>query len=190
MSETQEVLRRFMQVEQPSAEGRLLEGLCVPYNVVTRVQDPGGPPYDETFSPGAFARALRAPNRVHLRFEHRDGLTDRIGRALELREQAEGLWGRFQVVGGMIGDHALALVDEGMVSGFSVGFVPLGRQRRNEDGAVVRTRCHLEDVSLVPEPAYAGTQVVHRAASRSDFELPRGPLEEQLARLRAIGIAL
>lgn len=190
MTDQQEILRRFVQVEAPAAEGRTLEGLCVPYNVATRVQDPGGPAYDEIFAPGAFARAGRAPNRVHLRFEHRDGLTDRIGRALELRETEPGLFGSFQVVGGMIGDHALALVDEGMVAGFSVGFVPLGRQRRNEDGAVVRTRCHLEDVSLVPEPAYQGTEVIHRALARGDYELPPGPLEDQLARLRSIGIAL
>jgi hypothetical protein len=190
VNEHPEILRRFVSAEMSGAEGRILEGLCVPYNTPARVQDPGGPPYDEVFAPGSFARALKAPNRVHLRFEHRDGLTDRIGRALELREAAEGLWGSFQVVGGMIGDHALALVDEGMVSGFSVGFVPLGRSRKNEAGQLVRTRCHLADVSLVPEPAYAGTEVVHRARGRDDFQLPPGPLEEQLTRLRTIGIAL
>ena len=190
MSEPQEILRRFVQVEAPSAEGRTLEGLCVPYNVTQRVQDPGGPPYDELFAPGCFTRALRAPNRVGLCFEHRDGLTDRVGRAVTLEDRPEGLWGSFQVVGGMIGDHALALVDEGMVAGFSVGFVPLGRQRRNEGGAVVRTRCHLEHMALVPEAAYAGTAVTHRSAVRADYELPRGPVEEQLARLRTIGIAL
>ena len=131
MSETQEVLRRFVQLDEAHAEGRILEGLCVPYNVPSLVKDPGGPPYDEVFAPGAFNRAIKAPNRVHLRFEHRDGLTDRIGRALNLEETDAGLWGRFKVVGGMIGDHALALVDEGMVAGFSVGFVPLGRSRKN-----------------------------------------------------------
>ena len=55
---------------------------------------------------------------------------------------------------------------------------------------MVRTRCHLEDVSLVPEPAYSGTEVIHRAKGREDFALPTVPVAAQVERLRAVGITL
>lgn len=181
----------MVQTELSGNEGRILEGLLVPYGQPAKVQDPGGPPYVEVFEPGAFRRQTAAPARVQLRFEHRDGLTDRVGRGLEMHERDEGLWGSFKVVDGVIGDHALALVDEGMVGGFSVGFADLARiERRNEKGHVLRQRCHLADVSLVPEPAYEGTAVAHRnSPSPLAAPLPAIP-PEQLERLAAIGIAL
>ena len=187
-----DVLRRMVSAELNASEGRILEGCCAPYGQPATVQDPGGPAYTEVFERGAFQRAVRAPNRVQLLFEHRDGLTDRVGRALELREEDGGLFGSFKVVGGMIGDHALALCDEGMLEGFSVGFVPLGRARRNADGHVVRSRCHLADVSLVPEPAYAGAgEIVHRSREElaREFELPEND-EAQTERLRLVGITI
>lgn len=183
-----EIHRRMVQGALSGNEGRILEGILVPYGQPTKVQDPGGPPYVEVFVPGAFKRQTAAAGRVQLRFEHRDGLTDRVGRGLELHERDEGLWGSFKVVDGVIGDHALALVDEGMVGGFSVGFADLARlERRNEKGEVLRQRCHLADVSLVPEPAYAGTAVAHRSAS--PLMAPVDPIpEEQRKRLVAVGI--
>jgi HK97 family phage prohead protease len=186
MTEPRELLRRMVSVEvEAASDGRTLEGRLVPFNEPAKVHDPGGPPYVELFAPGCFRRQLTAPNRVSLRFEHRDGLTDRLGRGLELWEDDAATWGRFKVAEGPIGDHALALVDDGVVSGFSVGFIPR-RARRNEQGQVVRTLCSLEEVSLVPEPAYAGTEVVRRA--RSDYGVPLGPDPAQVERLRRVGI--
>jgi len=188
-----EILHRMVAANLAPSEGRVVEGVVVPYGTAAKVQDPGGPAYVEVFERGAFTRSLKAPNRVHLLFEHRDGLTDRIGRALTLEEDDAGLRGSFKVVEGMIGDHALALVDEGMLAGFSVGFVPLGRSRRNTKGEVVRSRCHLADVSLVPEPAYSGAMVTARrskAELENALELQGGIDEEQAERLRRIGIEL
>ena len=191
MNSEHEILRRMVGAKLDGHEGRVVEGVVVPYGKAAKVQDPGGPAYVELFERGAFTRSLKAPNRVQLLFEHRDGLTDRIGRALSLSENDDGLRGAFKVVDGMIGDHALALVDEGMLAGFSVGFVPLGRSKRNTKGEVVRSRCHLADVSLVPEPAYDGAVVTARR-SKAELEtalaLPTGLDEAQLERLRAIGI--
>lgn len=186
-----EIHRRMVNLELAANEGRILEGVLVPYNAPTKVQDPGTPPYWEVFEHGAFKRQAAAADKVQLRFEHRDGLTDRVGRGLEMHERDDGLFGRFRVVDGVIGDHALALVDEGMIGGFSVGFADLARvERRNEKGQVLRQRCHLADVSLVPEPAYAGTAVAHRnSPSPLAVPLPAVP-PEQLARLAAVGITL
>lgn len=186
MSEPRELLRRMVSVDVNAApDGRTLEGRLVPFDKPAKVQDPGGPAYVELFAQGCFRRQLQAPNRVSLRFEHRDGLTDRLGRGLDLWEDEEATWGRFKVADGPIGDHALALVDDGVVSGFSIGFVPR-RSRRNEAGQVVRTLCSLEEVSLVPEPAYAGTEVIRR--SRSAYDVPGGPDPAQIERLRRVGI--
>lgn len=185
-----ELHRRMVNLELSGHEGRILEGVVVPYNRPARVADPGSPPYWEVFVPGAFKRQTAAADKVHLRFEHRDGLTDRVGRGIELHERDEGLFGRFRVVDGVIGDHALALVDEGMIGGFSVGFADLSRvERRNEAGHILRQRCHLADVSLVPEPAYDGTAVSHRHSPGPRREVPTVS-EEQVARLAAIGITL
>jgi len=184
-----EIHRRMVNLSLSGNEGRILEGVLVPYNAPAKVADPGTPPYWEVFVPGAFKRQSSAADKVQLRFEHRDGLTDRVGRGLELHERDEGLWGSFKVVDGVIGDHALALVDEGMIGGFSVGFADLARvERRNEQGHVVRQRCHLADVSLVPEPAYAGTAVAHRHSPSPLAAPPPAVPPEQLERLAAVGI--
>jgi len=170
--------------------GRVVEGRCVPYNVETLVADPGTDPYLEVFRPGAFARAVRAPNRVTFRFRHGDGLADWIGQGLEFREDDDQLAGSFRVTASAFGDHALALVDDGIIRGLSVGFIDLARRvQKTASGAIIRARCHLAEVSLVPEPGYAGAVVTGRR--ESDDPLPVVQLDgyaDQRERLRAIGV--
>jgi len=196
-----DLLRRTFSVRLAPADGagRIVEGRCVPYGVESLVADPGTDPYLETFTPGAFARAVRAPNRVSFRFRHGDGLADWIGRATEFVETDEGLDGSFRVTESAFGDHALALVDDAIITGLSVGFVALGRrERRTASGAIIRDRCHLAEVSLVPEPAYAGALVTGRrelAGDPGERQIPPDlavPLLEsaQIDRLRAVGIHL
>lgn len=196
-----ELLVRTFPIELRAATlegaGRIVEGRCVPYGVAAEVCDPGGEPYREVFHPGAFARAVRAPSRVDLRYRHGGGLADWIGRALSFAETDEGLDGSFRVLPGVFGDQALTLVDEGMLTGLSVGFRALGRRElRDGSGAVIRDRCHLEEVSLVPQGAFAGAAVTGRRAApaglaglgRAELLPARDP--EQEARLRAVGCSL
>lgn len=188
------MLRRTfpLRLERAAGDGRTLEGCCVPYGEASRVTDDGVTTYYEVFEPGAFARNLKAPGRVELRFEHRDGMLDVLGRAVELSEQSSGLYGSFRVFDGYVGDHALQLVEEGVLPGLSVGFVPKrrGGERKTNEGTVVRDICHLAEVSLCRTPAYdraVVTAVRSASAMRADFEIP-DVVDEQIERLRAIGI--
>lgn len=187
--------RTFPLRLERSGDGRTLEGCCVPYGEASKVTDDGVTTYYEVFEPGCFRRNLRAANRIELRYEHRDGLGDIVGRAVELSEEGSGLYGSFRVFDGAVGDQALNLVAEGILPGLSVGFVPLrrGGERRTADGSVVRDYCHLEEVSLCRKPAFdraVVTQVRSAAALRTELELPGRPADEELERLRAVGVEL
>lgn len=199
-----EILRRTFQVadlhvratdETDPGAGRIIDLAVVPYGVTAEVRDsPDGEPYLEQFARGAFSRAARAPGRVELRYHHGQGLADWIGRGLEFTEGDDGLAGAVRVLGGPFGDHALQLVDEGLLTGVSVGFRDLGRRnRRAPDGAIIRERCHLEEVSLTRSPAYAGALVTGRRSTTPPepdwFQLPIRDVTLD-DRLRAVGITL
>jgi HK97 family phage prohead protease len=185
------VLRRTFQAPLEAKEGRLLEGCCVPYGEAQRVADPGGAPYYEVFEPGAFARQLRAADKIELRYEHRDGLTDSVGVCRSLYEEAHGLFGSFAIHLGAFGDQALELVRSGILPGLSVEFSDrFSHPLRNAAGAIVRSKCVLHSVGLVREPAYTGalvTAVRSRAQWAAELDLPETE-EEQLERLRLVGI--
>lgn len=195
MSANETVLRRTFPMKlERSGDGRTLEGCCVPYGEAARVSDDGVTTYYEVFEPGAFTRNLKAPGRIELRFEHGEAMLDIVGRASDLSEESSGLYGSFRVFDGMVGDHALRLVEEGVLPGLSVGFMPKrrGGDRRTAEGTVIREYCHLAEVSLCRKPAYdraVVTTVRSAAVMRRELELP--PVsDEQLERLRAIGIEL
>lgn len=152
--------------------GRTVHGIVVPYGQVARVSD-GGAPYQEMFAPGAFARDLlaRAGNYrgVKLLFQHNSDTP--IGRATDLHEDAAGLYGAFQVTPeASRGDEALALLRDGVLDSFSVGFRPMEHDKR--EGVIVRTRAALREASLVTFPAYAGASVAGvRALTDGDAAL-------------------
>jgi len=191
---------RLALAAEANTDGRIIEGRCVPYGVAAMVRDPGTDPYREVFLPGAFRGATKAPDRIHFKFNHGSGLGDWIGRGLDFVESDDGLDGSFRVVPGAIGDHALAVVDDGIMSGLSVGFEPLGRDRLDASGAVVRSRCRLVEVSLCPEPAFVGAAVTGRRSRPDGVEAPPAAWDEAPevaanraaidARLRAIGLTI
>lgn len=189
-----ETIRRTFAVEisRSGADQRTLGGCCVPYGVVATVSDDGVNAYREMFAPGALTRSIAAAGagRIPLKYRHGEGLLDTVGRATQLdeRDDPPGLWGMFRVFDGLVGDQALTLVDEGMLTGLSVQGVPL-KSRRNAEGVVVRERLHLTEISLCEEAAYidAALEPALRR-SRVELELPERPADEQLARLAAVGI--
>lgn len=192
---TEEVFRRTFPLRlERSGDGRTLEGCCVPYGEAAKVTDDGVTTYYEVFEPGAFTRNLKAADRVELRYEHGSGMLDIVGRAMELSEEASGLYGSFRVFDGYVGDHALQLVEEGVLPGLSVGFITKrrGPTKVTSEGTVIRDHCHLAEVSLTRKPAYdraVVTAVRSATVMRQAFELP--PVEdEQLERLRAVGVEI
>jgi HK97 family phage prohead protease len=187
-----ELLRRSYPAELSAGDGRTLEGLAVPYGVAADVED-FGRRYRERFEPGAFARATRAPGRLELLVEHRDASPlDPVGIGVAFEETSAGLVGSWRVYDGAIGDHVLERVKGGALRGLSVGFRPLGPGRRDEDGTLVRTACHLEEVSLTRQPAYGKALVTAvRSAPEPELEELLRPLEEDSEleeRLRKIGL--
>lgn len=189
MTEHEPIARSFtVRLARAGADQRTLGGCCVPYGRTSTVSDDGVTSYREMFAPGCFGKQLAgsAISRIPLKYRHGAGILDTIGRATQLEEHDDGLWGMFRVLDGLVGDQALALVDEELVTGLSVSGVPM-RTTRSAQGVVVRERVHLTEVSLCEEPAYEDALVSVRR-SRVDLERPAQPTDEQLARLAAIGI--
>jgi phage head maturation protease len=82
----------------------------------------------------------------------------------------------------------LALAREGILAGFSVEFLDRFRNwQRTPEGTVVRRSCELLSVGLTRTPAYTGAQLV-AVRSRADFDLPPEVDDEQLERLRTLGV--
>lgn len=191
---TEQVLQRTFETQLEQREGRIVEGCVVPYGSPSRVSDDGGPTYFEVFEPGCFRKQLNAAGRIELRYEHRDQtIGDSLGLCRELVEESSGLYGTFTIFRGAFGDQALELIREGVLPGFSVGFEDrFTHWQRTPEGTVVRSNCHLREVSLCRTPAYAGALITatrSRDALLADLGL--APIaDEQLERLRAVGITL
>jgi HK97 family phage prohead protease len=193
MSENgKEILRRTFQAPLEAKEGRVVEGCVIPYGEASKVSD-GGQAYWEEFLPGAFSKQLNAANRIELRYEHRDDPASVAGIGKSLTEEAHGLFGSFEIYDDALGDRVLNMVRSQALRGLSVEFsdnwIP---PKTRGDGTVERHKCTLHSVGLVRQPAHSGALVI---AIRSRQELLRDIVipeveEEQLERLRAVGIAI
>lgn len=136
--------------------GRTIEGIFVPWDTSARVSD-GGPSYDEMFQRGSLSKTIaERGSRVKFLAQH-ISRQNPLGRAVELREDGAGAFGRFAVSKTQAGDEALELVRDGALDSFSVGFTPVKHEKRN--GVVVRTEVRLNEVSLVTFPAYEDARI-------------------------------
>lgn len=143
--------------------GRTVHGILVPYNTPARVSD-GGPAYEEMFAPGAFARDIEARNGDYrgVKFLYQHQHDEPIGRAVELRDDASGLFGAFRVAKTSKGDEVLELLREGVLDSFSIGFRPIDPapgDPLNINEPVVRVKAGLRETSVVTFPAYAGALI-------------------------------
>ncbi|MDN5929481.1 MAG: HK97 family phage prohead protease [Pseudonocardia sp.] len=130
-------------------DGRTVVGIAVPYGRAQRID----PTLVEQFARGAFNHQLNAPHRVRFSREHLTFGGALIGRAVELRDDAAGLWGAWRVSATAAGDETLTLVEDGVLDELSVGF----RERQNRrlsDGTIERVRADLVEVSVVLSGAY------------------------------------
>lgn len=186
-----EILTRSYPTELELGDGRSIEGRAVPYGETAEVIDPNGYRYREGFEAGAFRRSARAPFRLVLLYEHRDGMLDIVGPGQSLEERSDGLYGSWRALEGAVGDQALELVRSGLVRGLSIGFRPIAA-RRAEDGVLWRTSCHLDEVSLTRSPAFERALVTAvRSAPPPELEEVLRPLQRDEGleeRLRALGV--
>src|SRR5262245_6305615 len=109
----------------------------------------GGEPdsYGDVVAAGAFVASLAARATKFL-FEHREP----IGRQLELREDAHGLFGRWTIVDTTAGTDAYKLAKAGVLDSLSIGYQTEEAEYR-EDGVRVLKQVALFEVSAVALPA-------------------------------------
>lgn len=164
-----------MSPDSQVPDARVIEARLVPYGQVADVADylPDGTPerYREAFSLGSFARQCEAAQanagvarRVTFLDQHEGGL-GKVGYALSLREQPDGLYGALRVFPDKVSSVQTLLGDG--VDGLSVGFVAL-RTQRQMDGTRVRTRASLIHVALEAEPAYTSARVLSMRAGEDE----------------------
>ncbi len=162
-----------------SGDGRTLVLACVPFDSPALVSD-GGPAYREQFRQGAFAHVAKAPNRVELRYNH-DQSGAPFGFGQKLQEDARYLVGEFRVAKSAVGDHMLALVEDGL-KGVSIGFVNDARGDIRRGDLVTRTRVkRLVEVSMTPAPVHHDAELV--GVRSEQLTLP-DPDEARLAQAR------
>jgi HK97 family phage prohead protease len=141
--ETREV--EFRLAEEPGT----ITGLAVPYG---ETADIGGA-YQERFVPGA----IRSVEDVKIYYGHQhDDLP--IGRVISGRDTKAGFEITAKLTAGVQrADETLALMRDGVLNKFSVGFVPI---EQSVDGNVVtRTYVDLKEVSVVAMPAFSGAAI-------------------------------
>lgn len=139
---------------------RTVEGLGVPYNV--EIEHFFG---RESFDPGSIEDA----DTARLLWQHRDP----IGRVTSTSDSDEGMSITGVVSRTQLGDDALTLARDGVVTGLSIGFEPLEyRIEVEDDGSEVLrwTRVRAREFSMVTFPAYDPAQLTD---VRSRTELSR-----------------
>lgn len=150
--EVREVLIRSVDPEK-----REVYGIAVPWDQEVRI-DSWFDHYFESVQRGACEARDGEPKAFWL---HREI----IGRATSYRDTDDGWEITLRISETATGNDALALVRDGAIDRFSIGFNPIEHTEREEDGVkhITRTRIEVREVSLVPFPAYDGAKVTgHR----------------------------
>lgn len=147
------------------AARRTVEGTVLPY---TESASNGG--FRFRFAPGALQ--FSETTRVKLLRDH--DYRQALGHMLEAAETPDGLFARYRIARGEEGDRALALAEDGVLDGFSVGVdfdlaadtVP----DPDDDGALLVRRADWRETSLTAMPAFDSARVTKVAASRHQGE--------------------
>jgi len=144
-----------------------LEVKIVPYELETQLAER----YFEVFSRGAFAGAVGNPRRCVMSNAQHDRANP-IGRAIELRDEADGHYGVIRIPKTERGSDVLKLIKGEVLEEISVEFMPQKRYRREEwrdgDLHVRHDRAVLEGCSPVTFGAYGENARVIAVRERFD----------------------
>ena len=102
---------------------------------------------DDVVHPGAFAKSLEGGGKVRFLFAH--DAAQVLGRPLELKEDAQGLFGRFRISKTRLGQDVHQLLMDGALDSFSIGFIPRDFDRDEKAGVRNLKGVELLEVSLV-----------------------------------------
>ena len=126
-----------------------ITGIAVPFNQPTDI----GGAYREQFAPGA----IRSTNDVKIFYGH-DHNDLPIGKVIAGRETDAGYEITARLTAGVQqADETLALLRDGVLDKFSVGFEPVEQVR--DGNTITRTKVNLREVSVVWAPAFAGASI-------------------------------
>lgn len=137
-------IRAPFDIKAISAEERTFEGLASTWDV-----DLGG----DVIHRGAFARTLshwRHSGRViPLIDQHNYGSVRAVvGKLIDARETADGLWTKYEVIDGPDGDEVLRRIEGGYVDGLSIGYRAIKTESPTEEEARAGVWRHLKEVQL------------------------------------------
>lgn len=147
-----------LHIRQGDDGAHYAEGLAVPYMVpaeILELRADGPIGYREQFAPGAFARALRAPDRVTLVYGHSEGFGDRLGHVAEFTETPAGLMMRAKLDKSRAEQAIDALTSSH--NALSVAFATVVPKHGSEQpgSLVTRRSVHLAHIAAVPQGAYS-----------------------------------
>lgn len=183
-----DLLRTYV-VDDLNVKGRTALIRVVPYGVPTMVRDSSEQaskgrsrrPYREAWKLGAFRHAVKASHRVPFvvgvvggHNARRENPYADVGRAINLVERDDALYGDFAIDASPFGEHALAKIESGQWRGVSVGAKALKFADEGDPfhgGTRWRTLAALDHVLLTEHPAYADAQVL--TLREAEDELPR-----------------
>jgi HK97 family phage prohead protease len=140
---------------QDGSPKRTITGIALPYN--TEAQVSGGQVV--SFLPGSLPTEGKAPK---LYMSHDS--TAAIGLVTERTDDEENMYFTAKVSTTALGDEALILAGDGVLDSVSVGVNPT-KFTFNQDGVMVVEAADWLELSLVPQPAFAGSQITEVFAS-------------------------
>ena len=148
---------------QDGTPKRTITGIALPYNTEATVS--GG--QTVSFLPGSLPTEGKAPK---LYMSH--DASQAIGLVTERTDDETAMYFTAKVSTTALGDEALVLAADGVLDSVSVGVNPT-KFSYNEDGVMIVEAADWMELSLVPQPAFAGATITDVAASipTSDEEI-------------------
>ncbi len=172
---------REIDVQSVDYEDRIITVIAAPYGQSAPVMFRGDI-WDEFFENTAFDSVIDRPNRVRVNRGHDKQRT--MGKVVQFRSLADtGLIADVRVAKTPLGEETLELAREGML-GASVGFAAAPSWMKIDVRNKTRRihRAHLDHLSFVESPAYAGAEVLEVRGQMSDFAIvcaESTPLKDQ-----------
>ena len=149
---------------------RTVTGIALPYNTEATVL--GGQVV--SFLPGSLPTEGKAP-KLYMNHDS----TQAIGLVTERTDDEEAMYFTAKVSTTALGDEALVLAADGVLDSVSVGVNPT-KFTFNDEGTMIVEAADWLELSLVPQPAFAGATITDVAASipTSDEEMSDNTKEE------------
>jgi len=164
-------------VVERSATGRTIVARALTYGVPYRVSDDGGRTlYDEVWRSGVFDKSLvQRGGRIPLMVSHeRRSLP--IGATISAEPDTGAFIFRGKISNTRNGDDALELINDGALTGVSVGARLLNNRSINRS-TVERVEAALHEISLTPFAQMSDGEIL---AVRADIELENSSATDQI----------